>query len=141
MDSARRHQLVVGAALVDDLDHPTRLLAARRYATTMAGDWEFPGGKVEPGEDPVQALRRELREELDLEITLGPEVQGPLDDSSWPIVNGWRIRVWLARPHRDAVKPGIAHDEVRWLGSDALHSVRWLPADDDIVAAVGHLMA
>lgn len=133
-------RLVVGAALVDDLVQPTRLLAARRYATSLAGGWEFPGGKVEQGEDPLHALHRELHEELDLSISVGREVPGPMSDGAWPISDRWRIKVWLAEPARVDINPGHAHDAVRWLGADELHSVTWLPADDAIVAAVRGLM-
>lgn len=140
MTSASRHRLVVGAALVDDLARPSRLLAARRYATTAAGLWEFPGGKVEPGEEPAHALQRELREELNLNVSLGEEVRGPLEDGSWPITEGWRIRVWLARPEVMDISCGPAHDELRWLGPQELTSVRWLPADVDIVAALSARM-
>ncbi len=140
MSFPRDRHLVVGAALVDDLARPTRLLAARRHATTHAGGWEFPGGKVEPGEEPLAALHRELAEELGLPISVGPEIHGPLPDGAWPIVEGWRIRVWLAVPDRTDVRPGPAHDRLRWLAADELDSVGWLPADDAIVAVVRSLM-
>lgn len=133
-------RLVVGAALVDDLVRPTRILAARRYGTSQAGGWEFPGGKVEPGEAPLAALHRELREELDLPITVGREVHGPMPDGAWPISDAWRIRVWLAEPAREDVAPGTAHDAVRWLAAHELGNVNWLPADDAIVAALHALM-
>jgi 8-oxo-dGTP diphosphatase len=133
-------RLVVGAALVDDLTRPTRILAARRHATTHAGGWEFPGGKVEPGEAPLAALHRELREELDLPVTVGRELRGPMPDGAWPISDSWRIRVWLAEPSRVEIRPGGAHDAVRWLAADELYSVNWLPADDPIVASLRTLM-
>ena len=133
-------RLVVGAALVDSLERPSRILAARRYATSHAGGWEFPGGKVEPGESPLAALRRELREELDLSVTVGRQVRGPLHDGAWPISDNWRISVWLATPVDDAVQPRGAHDAVRWLGAHELDSVNWLPADDAIVAALRRMM-
>lgn len=125
-------QLVVGAALVDQWPHPTRLLAARRAHGQLAGMWEFPGGKVEPGESPEEALRRELREELDIGIELGPEILGP--DGAWPITNGWRMRVWFATT-TDRVAARDVHDDVAWVGMDRLPQLRWLPADGPIVSA------
>ena len=72
-------RLVVGAAVVDDLVRPTRLLAARRTEpSSLAGGWELPGGKVDDGEMPLAALHRELLEELGVEVRVGPHVPGPL---------------------------------------------------------------
>src|SRR5262245_65819442 len=92
---ARR--LVVGAALVDRLDRPTRLLAARRTEpSALAGGWELPGGKVDPGESPLQAVHREVREELGVGIELGRHMAGPLPGGSWPVGERYEMFVWLA---------------------------------------------
>ena len=149
-------RLIVAAALVDDLDRPTRLLAARRRGPAhLAGMWELPGGKVEPGETPLAALHRELAEELGATITVGELVPGPLPDLTWPLPGGRHMRVWLAAIAPPATEAGDgdgdgggkgeahgiptsgeAHDEVRWLTRSELHDVPWLPPDLPIVAAL-----
>lgn len=121
-------QLVVGAVIVDDLTTPRHVLAARRATSTpLAGRWEFPGGKVERGELPVQALRREIREELAVGIDLGDELVGP-DGGCWPISEHLTMRLWFGRLDGEP-RPDVAHDEVRWLGAAQLDDVNWLPAD------------
>ncbi len=133
--------LVVAAAILDDLAAPTRLLAARRSAPkTLAGSWEFAGGKVEPGEDPLGGLVRELREELGVEITFGQLVPGPNPDLSWPIHQGHEMLVWTASITAGPPAPLQDHDELRWLAPADLHSVPWLPADVPIVDAVARLV-
>jgi 8-oxo-dGTP diphosphatase len=127
---------VVGAALVDDLELPTRLLAARRTEpSALAGGWEFPGGKVDPGEGRVEALRRELREELGVEVALGELLAGPLD-GGWPLGDDFVIRIWWARVTDGEPQPLEDHDQLRWLRSDELYAVPWLRADLPIVRAV-----
>jgi 8-oxo-dGTP diphosphatase len=129
-------RLVVGAGIVDDLDRPTRLLAARRTGPpALAGGWELPGGKVDPGEDSVTALHREVREELGVLVELGKEVPGPVD-GAWPLGDRYLMRVWLARVTTGRPEPLEDHDELRWLDLADAFAVGWLPADLPIVDAV-----
>ena len=124
--------LVVGAILVDDLSKPTRLLAARRTSpVTLAGRWEFPGGKVEPGERPEDALAREIHEELRVRIILGDEIGHA--DGAWPLDTRLVMRVWLATAQAGAPTLSGSHDELRWLNPGTWHSVNWLDGDRPIL--------
>ncbi|MFD4606578.1 (deoxy)nucleoside triphosphate pyrophosphohydrolase [Streptomyces sp. NPDC058451] len=115
--------VVVGAALLDG----GRLLAARRSAPPeLAGRWELPGGKVEPGERPEAALVRELREELGVETEAVERVPG-----SWPLRPPYELQVWTARlrPGSADPKPLQDHDDLRWLTPAEIWSVPWLDQD------------
>jgi 8-oxo-dGTP diphosphatase len=128
--------LVVAAALVDDLDAPGALLAARRRSpASLAGRWEFPGGKVEPGEAPVDALHRELREELGVRVGLGAELVGP-DDGCWRLSETYTMRLWLAQVAAGVPQPLVEHDALRWLPRGQWLTVPWLDADVRIVEAL-----
>jgi 8-oxo-dGTP diphosphatase len=128
--------LVVAAAIVDDFDRPRRLLAARRSAPSeVAGSWEFPGGKVEPDEDVIVALHRELHEELGVTAELGPEFT-PDGAAAWPLTGTATMRLWLARIVDGEPTPLEDHDELRWLPTGEWLSVAWLPADVTVVRAL-----
>jgi 8-oxo-dGTP diphosphatase len=133
---------VVGAAIVDDLRRPGLLLSARRTEpSALAGGWEFPGGKVDPGEEHAEALRRELREELGVEVELGELLEGPLERGGWPLGDDFVIWVWWAVVVDGEPQPLEDHDVLRWLDRDSLYAVPWLPADLPIVRAVEERLA
>ncbi|GAA3442194.1 (deoxy)nucleoside triphosphate pyrophosphohydrolase [Planomonospora venezuelensis] len=121
-------RVVVGAAIVDP---EGRLLAAQRAEPPeLAGGWEFPGGKVDPGEDDHAALVRECEEELGVLIEVGERIGG-----DWPLSGGYVLRVWLAAIVRGEPE-AKEHLALRWLAMDELDDVTWLPADLPIVHAV-----
>lgn len=123
-------RIVVGAALVDG----GRLLAARRSAPEeLAGRWELPGGKVEPGEAPEAALVRELREELGVDAEVIERVPG-----AWLLKPPYVLHVWTARllPGTPDPKPLQDHDALRWLSAGELWDVDWLDQDVPAVREV-----
>jgi 8-oxo-dGTP diphosphatase len=110
---------VVGAAIVRD----GRVLAARRTTPPVAaGRWEFPGGKVEEGETPEQALVRELTEELGV----AARVEGWLPGVA---VIGERHQLTVAVVGIDGEPVPHEHDAVRWLAAQELDDVDWLDPD------------
>ncbi|MFB8759521.1 (deoxy)nucleoside triphosphate pyrophosphohydrolase [Streptomyces nigra] len=123
-------RIVVGAALLD----AGRLLAARRSAPAdLAGRWELPGGKVEPGEKPDAALARELREELGVDAEVVERVPGV-----WPLRDPFVLHVWTARlrPGSPAPEALQDHDALRWLDAGELWDVDWLEQDVPAVREV-----
>ena len=128
--------LVVAAAIVDDLHLPRELLAARRCVPAgLAGRWELPGGKVEAGESPEDALHREIREELGVRIALGEEIVGP-DEGAWRLSDAYTMRLWLAAVEDGMPEPLVEHDRVQWLPAGHWMTVPWLDADVRIVEAL-----
>jgi alanyl-tRNA synthetase len=131
--TADGRRVVVAAAV----ERRGRLLAARRTRPeALAGRWELPGGKVEPGEDPAAALVRELREELAVDVAVVGRVPGPVD-GDWPLDDGSVLRVLRTRIERGDPDPVLAHDEIRWLGPRELADVPWLDADLAPATAAG----
>ncbi len=119
-------RVVVGGAVFDG----GRLLAARRSAPPeLAGRWELPGGKVEPGENEPQALRRELREKLGVDIEPLERLAG-----EWPLKPGLVLRVWTARLVSGTPAPLQDHDRLRWLSAEESDDVDWLDQDRPAVA-------
>lgn len=133
---------VVGAALVDSLEHPTRLLAGQRSAPpALAGLWEFPGGKVEPGESCQQALARELAEELGIEAKLGAEISGP-HPQGWVLNEKAAMRVWFAEIMEGQAQALQDHAQLAWFKLDGqLLDLPWIPADFPIVEDLLNLLS
>lgn len=104
------------------------VLAAHRR--TPAG-WEFPGGKVEPGESEPDALRRECREELGVDIEVGPFL-GASDISPTMTLRLYKATLAAGEP-----EPLADHDELRWVPPSALDALDWLPADRPLLDVVG----
>ncbi|MFD5146408.1 (deoxy)nucleoside triphosphate pyrophosphohydrolase [Streptomyces sp. NPDC058401] len=126
-------RVVVGGALC----HEGRLLAARRSAPPeLAGRWELPGGKAEPGESVPEALVRELREELGVETEALERIPG-----EWPLKPGLVLHVWTARLLSGDPLPLEDHDELRWLRPEELDSVDWLDQDRPAVAEAGRRLS
>jgi len=125
-------RVVVGGALV----HAGRVLAARRSAPAeVAGRWEFPGGKTEPGETPPQALVRELREELGVEARALERIPG-----AWPVRSDLELHIWTAQLLSGTPAPLQDHSELRWLTAAELHSVDWLDQDRFALPEVARLL-
>ena len=120
---------VVGAAIVKD---GKVLCAQRGEGRSLAGFWEFPGGKIEPGETPQEALAREIREELDADITVGQLIETVEYD--YPKFHLSMDCFWCGLNSQELVLR--EHEDARWLTADDLYSVDWLPADIGIIGKI-----
>ena len=116
---------VVAAIIHDD----NRVFATQRGYGEWKDWWEFPGGKIEPGEEPQEALQREIREELATEINVGERLCTVEYD--YPKFH-LSMQCFLC-----TLKGGaptlLEHEDARWLTHDDLDSVNWLPADKEVI--------
>ena len=116
---------VVAAIICDDMKEKNKIFATARGYGELKGGWEFPGGKVEPGETPQQALIREIIEELDTEIKVGERIDTVEYD--YPTFHLSMDCFWAE------VKAGHLElkeaEAAKWLTKNQLDSIDWLPAD------------
>ena len=122
-------QIEVVAALIKQ---ENKVLATQRGYGEWKDGWEFPGGKIEAGETPEAALRREILEELAVEV----EVQSRLVtvEYDYPQFHLTMHCYWCRLLKGEPTL--LEHEAARWLTRDELDSVDWLPADLEVVAAI-----
>lgn len=127
---------VVAAIICNDMERKNKIFATARGYGDLKGGWEFPGGKVEPGETPQQALKREIMEELSTEIKVGElidtiEYDYPTFHLSMDCFWAEVIVGQLELKEAEAAK---------WLTKDQLESVAWLPADITLIDKIRRYM-
>lgn len=104
----------------------TVLIGRRAPHVGSAGKWEFPGGKVEPGEDPVEALAREIREELDVDIRVLSHLTTDDTDVGDRII---RLACYLAELAGPAPTSSTDHDALRWVTPAEFDELLWAEPD------------
>lgn len=128
-------QIVVAAALLRRCEAGPAILAAERnHPEVLAGQWELPGGKVEPGEPETLALQRECREELGVEVAVGDRLGRDLPISPGRVLRVFRAELRSGEPHPHE------HASLRWLTAGELDDVPWLPADRPLLPQLRQLL-
>ncbi len=128
MENTRKKIEVVAAIIRDG----GRIFATQRGYGEFKDGWEFPGGKIEPGETPQQALVREIREELDTEIEVGELLQTVEYD--YPAFHLTMHCFWCTVRKGELVLK--EHEAAKWLTGETLDSVEWLPADRGLIEKI-----
>lgn len=121
---------VAAAIICDDMEKPSQIFATARGYGEFKGQWEFPGGKIEAGESPEKALRREIKEELDTDIEVGSLIHKIEYD--YPAFH-LSMDCFLARVVSGELVLKEA-EAARWLTKGELYEVDWLPADLSLIA-------
>ena len=123
---------VVAAVIVRD----DKVLATRRGYGEWQGWWEFPGGKMEAGESPRDALRREIREELDAEI----EVGRLLETVEWDYPSfHLTMHCFICSLVSGSMNLN-EHEAAAWLTKENIGSVKWLPADEGLIGRIRQIL-
>ena len=123
---------VVAAIIIKD----GQVFATQRGYGEFKGWWEFPGGKMEPGESPQEALKREIREELDAEV----EVRELLETVEWDYPNfHLTMHCFICSLLSESLHLN-EHEAATWLTHETLRSVKWLPADEILLDKIAEYL-
>ena len=132
MEDTRKRIEVVAAIIIDK----EKVFATQRGYGEFKDGWEFPGGKMEQGETPQQALKREIKEELETEIEVGKLIETVEYD--YPNFH-LTMHCFLC-----TIKSGDLvlkeHEAARWLTKETLDSVDWLPADEGLIEKIRDIL-
>ena len=127
---------VVAAVICESFQEKKRIFTTARGYGEFKGQWEFPGGKIEPGETPQQALEREIQEELVTKIRVGDLIT--TIEYDYPDFHLSMDCFWCEIIDGDLVL--LEAQEARWLTKDELDSVKWLPADLRLIEIISKQM-
>ena len=123
---------VVAAVICDSFDKKQKIFATAKGYGEFKGKWEFPGGKVEPGETPQQALVREIQEELATKIRVGDLIT--TIEYDYPAFHLSMDCFWCEVAEGELKL--LEAEDARWLTKEKLYNVTWLPADMTLVAEI-----
>lgn len=110
----------------------SKIFATARGYGDFKGLWEFPGGKIEPGEAPQEALVREIKEELDVDISIGELID--TIEYDYPSFHLSMDCFWCEIVNGDIVL--LEAEAAKWLGKEQLYDVQWLPADITLIEKI-----
>ena len=127
---------VVAAIICNDMERKSKIFATARGYGDLKGGWEFPGGKVEPGETPQQALKREIMEELSTEIKVGELID--TIEYDYPTFHLSMDCFWAEVIVGQLELKGA--EAAKWLTKDELDNVAWLPADITLIDKIRQYM-
>lgn len=123
---------VVAAVICDSLENPTKIFATVRGHGEFKGHWEFPGGKIEVGETPKQALIREIKEELTVKIKVGELIN--TIEYDYPTFHLSMDCFWCVVVDGEIILKEA--EAAKWLNKDELYGVAWLPADITLIKKI-----
>jgi len=123
---------VVAAVICDSIQEKKKIFATARGYGEFKGMWEFPGGKIEEGETPQQALIREIWEELETKITVGDLIATVEYD--YPAFHLSMNCYWCQVTEGELKL--VEAEEARWLTKETLYDVPWMPADITLIAEI-----